>query len=116
MHVCLDESFHFGNGAGGLLRVFFLCIQVDPDQPGGYTKKSLPLEKKAELYPNFIAVAPRGLVPGIEHAGKQVHCRLKAHNIHAGSAHPSQHVCRVCNGMKLIVKHTARIDLVGPTV
>jgi len=41
--------------------------QVDPQAPGGYTKKSLSLEEKQELYPDFIEASPRGLVPAIAH-------------------------------------------------
>jgi glutathione S-transferase len=40
---------------------------VNPHQPGGYTKKSLTLDEKAALYPDFIQASPRGLVPAILH-------------------------------------------------
>jgi glutathione S-transferase len=39
--------------------------EVDPNEPGGYTKKALSLEEKRKLYPDFIEASPRGLVPGI---------------------------------------------------
>jgi len=40
---------------------------VDPNEPGGYTKKSLSIDQKRELYPEFIEASPRGLVPAIRH-------------------------------------------------
>ena len=40
---------------------------VDETREGGYTKKALPLEEKARLYPDFVKVSPRGLVPGLQH-------------------------------------------------
>lgn len=40
---------------------------MDPSQPGGYTKKSLSLEEKRNLYPDFILSSPRGLVPALSH-------------------------------------------------
>jgi glutathione S-transferase len=40
-------------------------FEVDADRPGGYTNKSLPLETKRELYPDFVAASPRGLVPAL---------------------------------------------------
>lgn len=39
--------------------------EVNPREPGGYTKKALPLEEKRKLYPGFIEASPRGLVPAI---------------------------------------------------
>jgi glutathione S-transferase len=41
--------------------------EVNPNQPGGYTKKALTLAEKAALYPDFIQASPRGLVPAILH-------------------------------------------------
>jgi glutathione S-transferase len=40
---------------------------VNPNQPGGYTKKALSLAEKTALYPDFIKASPRGLVPAILH-------------------------------------------------
>eukprot|EP00045_Choanoeca_perplexa_P011790 m.126219 g.126219 ORF g.126219 m.126219 type:complete len:242 (-) comp15768_c0_seq8:325-1050(-) len=37
-----------------------------------YTKKALPLEKKQELYPEFVQASPWGLVPAIRHNGTTV--------------------------------------------
>ena len=51
------------------LTLSFTQVQVDPSQPGGYTKKSLPLQEKAKLYPKFVECSPRGLVPGVDHVG-----------------------------------------------
>lgn len=42
---------------------------MDARQPGGYTKKQLPLEAKRERHPGFIEASPRGLVPALTHAG-----------------------------------------------
>mmetsp|Transcript_13066 Transcript_13066/g.24693 ORF Transcript_13066/g.24693 Transcript_13066/m.24693 type:complete len:340 (+) Transcript_13066:37-1056(+) len=39
--------------------------EVDPSLPGGYTKKQLPLEVKKDMYPDFVASSPRGLVPAV---------------------------------------------------
>jgi glutathione S-transferase len=39
--------------------------EVDPSQPGGYTKKALSLETKMALMPNFVGASPRGLVPAL---------------------------------------------------
>jgi len=46
--------------------------QCDPKEPGGYTKKSHPLETKRRMYPGFVETSPRGLVPGVDHKGKKV--------------------------------------------
>lgn len=40
--------------------------KVDPTEPGGYTKKQLPLSQKKQLYPEFIESSPRGLVPSLD--------------------------------------------------
>mmetsp|Transcript_14852 Transcript_14852/g.18308 ORF Transcript_14852/g.18308 Transcript_14852/m.18308 type:complete len:340 (+) Transcript_14852:2-1021(+) len=40
--------------------------QVDPRQPGGYTKKQLPLAEKKMLYPQFVQASPKGLVPAVQ--------------------------------------------------
>lgn len=46
--------------------------EVNPEQPGGYTKNSLSLEQKEALHPGFVTASPRGLVPAIRHNdGKQ---------------------------------------------
>jgi len=42
--------------------------QVDPANPGGYTKKALSLAQKSELHPGFVEASPRGLVPAIRHS------------------------------------------------
>jgi glutathione S-transferase len=42
-----------------------ICVQVDPREPGGYTKKQLSFSTKREKFPEFIAASPRGLVPAI---------------------------------------------------
>jgi glutathione S-transferase len=41
--------------------------KVDPNTPGGYTKKSLSLEEKRKRNPDFIKASPRGLVPALSH-------------------------------------------------
>jgi len=46
--------------------------EVDSSQPGGYTKRALPLSEKRERYPEFIAVSPRGLVPAMDKDGVAV--------------------------------------------
>uniref|UniRef100_A0A0G4HYN7 GST N-terminal domain-containing protein n=1 Tax=Chromera velia CCMP2878 TaxID=1169474 RepID=A0A0G4HYN7_9ALVE len=46
--------------------------EVDPQEPGGYTKKQLPLSVKREVYPKFIDTSPRGLVPALSDKGKSV--------------------------------------------
>ena len=46
--------------------------EVDDKNPGGYTKRTLPLGVKRERYPEFVAVSPRGLVPGLDVSGEQV--------------------------------------------
>lgn len=40
--------------------------EVDPSQPGGYTKKSLSSDEKERLHPGFTAASPRGLVPAVK--------------------------------------------------
>ena len=40
---------------------------VKSDQPGGYSKKSMSLSEKKDMYPEFISSSPRGLVPAIKH-------------------------------------------------
>lgn len=39
--------------------------RVDPEEAGGYTKKSLSLAEKKALLPEFMRTSPRGLVPAI---------------------------------------------------
>eukprot|EP00873_Tetraselmis_striata_P010183 jgi/Tetstr1/430447/TSEL_020257.t1 len=47
--------------------------EVNPDEPGGYTKRQLPLAEKAAVNgAAFIAASPRGLVPALSHGGKPV--------------------------------------------
>jgi glutathione S-transferase len=51
---------------------FFVLFQINPFQvdklaPGGYTKKELYLKEKRKLYPDFMTVTPRGLVPALSH-------------------------------------------------
>jgi Glutathione S-transferase, N-terminal domain len=46
--------------------------QVDPQEPGGYTKQPLSLEEKMSRYPEFVAASPRGLVPAVTHFGQHV--------------------------------------------
>jgi glutathione S-transferase len=41
--------------------------EVDPSSAGGYTKKALSLQQKADLHPDFVETSPRGLVPAIRH-------------------------------------------------
>jgi glutathione S-transferase len=45
---------------------------VNPQQPGGYTKKAMTLPEKDALYPDFIQASPRGLVPAILHVNDKV--------------------------------------------
>jgi glutathione S-transferase len=40
---------------------------VNPEQPGGYTKKAMTLDEKRADTPEFIQASPRGLVPAIQH-------------------------------------------------
>lgn len=47
-------------------------VQVDPQEPGGYTKQPLPLEEKARRYPEFVEASPRGLVPAVTHFGHHI--------------------------------------------
>lgn len=42
---------------------------VDPSEPGGYTKKQLPLDEKRAMYPSFVVASPKGLVPAVECGG-----------------------------------------------
>jgi glutathione S-transferase len=44
---------------------------VNPEQPGGYTKKATTLHEKQSTYPGFVEASPRGLVPAIQH--KEIH-------------------------------------------
>eukprot|EP01084_Bolivina_argentea_P075624 137065_1 len=46
--------------------------EVNPKEPGGYTKKQLPIETKTKLYPNFIRSSPRGLVPSFDNNGELI--------------------------------------------
>ena len=46
--------------------------KVDTSEPGGYTKRALPLARKQELFPEFVAVSPRGLVPAMDADGEFV--------------------------------------------
>eukprot|EP00931_Biecheleriopsis_adriatica_P122127 TRINITY_DN97141_c0_g1_i1.p1 TRINITY_DN97141_c0_g1~~TRINITY_DN97141_c0_g1_i1.p1 ORF type:complete len:330 (-),score=48.91 TRINITY_DN97141_c0_g1_i1:65-1054(-) len=46
--------------------------EVDPREPGGYTKKPLKLEVKKTCYPDFLASSPRGLVPAVNNEGERV--------------------------------------------
>eukprot|EP00401_Gymnodinium_catenatum_P079806 CAMPEP_0117527174 /NCGR_PEP_ID=MMETSP0784-20121206/36661_1 /TAXON_ID=39447 /ORGANISM="" /LENGTH=329 /DNA_ID=CAMNT_0005323417 /DNA_START=1 /DNA_END=990 /DNA_ORIENTATION=+ len=46
--------------------------EVDPREPGGYTKRPLKLEVKQAKYPDFVASSPRGLVPALNNAGQRV--------------------------------------------
>lgn len=45
---------------------------VDPKEPGGYTKKQLPIEIKQAMYPQFVAASPKGLVPAIDCCGEKL--------------------------------------------
>ena len=47
-------------------------VQVDPQEPGGYTKQPLPLDEKARRYPEFVEASPRGLVPADTHFGHHI--------------------------------------------
>ena len=44
---------------------------VNPNQPGGYTKKAMSIQEKQAAYPGFVEASPRGLVPAIQH--KDIH-------------------------------------------
>jgi len=46
--------------------------EVDPKEPGGYTKRPLKLEQKRAMCPDFVAASPRGLVPAVDNAGERV--------------------------------------------
>eukprot|EP00928_Gymnodinium_smaydae_P034257 TRINITY_DN24325_c0_g1_i1.p1 TRINITY_DN24325_c0_g1~~TRINITY_DN24325_c0_g1_i1.p1 ORF type:complete len:313 (+),score=34.34 TRINITY_DN24325_c0_g1_i1:56-940(+) len=46
--------------------------EVDENQPGGYTKKQLPLDVKKAMYPDFIRCSPKGLVPAMDTEGEVV--------------------------------------------
>mmetsp|Transcript_34989 Transcript_34989/g.56690 ORF Transcript_34989/g.56690 Transcript_34989/m.56690 type:complete len:328 (-) Transcript_34989:193-1176(-) len=50
--------------------------EIDPREPGGYTKKALPLSEKEKRHPGFLAVSPAGLVPGLDNNGEKVHDSL----------------------------------------
>ena len=45
---------------------------VNPERPGGYTKKAMTLEEKRTMNPDFIEASPRGLVPAIKHGDKLI--------------------------------------------
>ncbi|KAA8491572.1 putative glutathione S-transferase parC [Porphyridium purpureum] len=56
------------------LRLPYTYIEINPyavdaSQPGGYTKKQLSMREKTELYPDFVRVSPRGLVPALSDCG-----------------------------------------------
>ena len=46
--------------------------EVDESNPGGYTKRALPLDIKRERYSEFVACSPRGMVPGLNAEGERV--------------------------------------------
>ena len=46
--------------------------EVDTGEPGGYTKRALPLDVKRQRYPEFVACSPRGLVPAVDVGGERV--------------------------------------------
>lgn len=46
--------------------------EVNPAEPGGYTKKALSLAEKARLMPDLIHASPRGLVPAIDFNGNPI--------------------------------------------
>ena len=69
-------------------------VQVDPAQPGGYTKQAMPLEEKRKAMPAFVAASPRGLVPAIQHAG-----------LHAS------HRCQLCRCTCRSARHCAQLRL-----
>eukprot|EP01130_Rhizamoeba_saxonica_P004355 TRINITY_DN1783_c0_g1_i1.p1 TRINITY_DN1783_c0_g1~~TRINITY_DN1783_c0_g1_i1.p1 ORF type:complete len:286 (-),score=56.84 TRINITY_DN1783_c0_g1_i1:49-906(-) len=46
--------------------------EIDPTQPGGYTKKALSIDEKREHYPRFIETSPTGLVPGLDNKGESI--------------------------------------------
>jgi glutathione S-transferase len=46
--------------------------ESDPNAPGGFTKKSLPISEKQAKYPGFVASSPRGLVPALNHGGCKI--------------------------------------------
>mmetsp|Transcript_17842 Transcript_17842/g.33798 ORF Transcript_17842/g.33798 Transcript_17842/m.33798 type:complete len:320 (-) Transcript_17842:166-1125(-) len=50
--------------------------EVDPKQPGGYTKKALLLSEKKKKFPGFVETSPTGLVPGLDNQGERVHDSL----------------------------------------
>ena len=56
--------------------VDYLWVEINPYEraakEGEYTKKSLPLDRKQELYPAFVECCPKGLVPGIERGEARV--------------------------------------------
>ncbi|GAB5361069.1 hypothetical protein AAMO2058_000683100 [Amorphochlora amoebiformis] len=46
--------------------------EIDEKEPGGYTKKALPLPEKKKRFPGFVETSPSGLVPGIDNNGEKV--------------------------------------------
>lgn len=46
--------------------------EVDESEPGGYTKKQLPLDVKRARCPEFVASSPRGLLPAMDADGERV--------------------------------------------
>mmetsp|Transcript_31845 Transcript_31845/g.77605 ORF Transcript_31845/g.77605 Transcript_31845/m.77605 type:complete len:322 (-) Transcript_31845:6-971(-) len=50
--------------------------EIDPNEPGGYTKKALPLKAKGKRHPGFLEVSPTGLIPGLDNNGEKVHDSL----------------------------------------
>jgi len=50
--------------------------EVDPKEPGGYTKKALPLAEKGKRHPGFLEASPTGLIPGLDNGGEKVHDSL----------------------------------------
>ena len=68
----LVAQTHHCNNTGVMDLTAARNVQVDPSAPGGYSKKSLPLEEKQRLFPDFIAASPRGLVPAITHIRQPV--------------------------------------------
>ena len=39
---------------------------IDITRPGGYSGKALNIEEKTKLFPEFVSISPRGLVPAID--------------------------------------------------
>ncbi|CAK0851519.1 unnamed protein product, partial [Prorocentrum cordatum] len=44
--------------------------ELDEREPGGYTKRQLPISVKRQRYPDFVAASPRGLVPAMDAYGE----------------------------------------------